>query len=54
MWGANDNWIPVKNAQRFKEKIENSKVVIMNETGHIPMEEKPNESLIITLDFLSN
>ena len=47
-------WIPVKNAQRFKEKIENSKVVIMNETGHIPMEEKPNESLMITLDFLSN
>ena len=54
LWGANDNWIPVKNAQRFKEKIENSKVVIMNETGHIPMEEKPNESLMITLDFLSN
>ena len=54
LWGANDIWIPVKNAQRFKEKIENSKVVIMNETGHIPMEEKPNESLIITLDFLSN
>ena len=54
LWGANDNWIPVKNAQRFKEKIENSKVVIMNETGHIPMEEKPNESLKITLDFLFN
>jgi pimeloyl-ACP methyl ester carboxylesterase len=29
-------------------------VVVMKETGHLPMEEKPAKSLAITLDFLSN
>ena len=54
LWGADDAWIPLKNAYRFEEKIANSTVVVMKETGHLPMEEKPTESLAIALDFLSN
>jgi pimeloyl-ACP methyl ester carboxylesterase len=54
LWGAEDAWIPLKNAYRFEEKIATSTVVVMKETGHLPMEEKPAKSLAITLDFLSN
>ena len=54
LWGADDAWIPLKNAYRFEEKIANSTVVVMKETGHLPMEEKPAESLAIALNFLSN
>ena len=52
LWGGNDEWINVKFAQKFKTMIKNSRVSIMNETGHIPMEEKPFESLRIVEDFL--
>ena len=54
LWGAEDAWIPLKHAYRFEEKIATSTVVVMKETGHLPMEEKPAKSLAITLDFLSN
>ena len=52
LWGENDEWIPVENSSKFKNAIKNSKVVIMPKTGHIPMEEKPSESLRIALDFI--
>ena len=52
IWGENDYWIPVSDANRFKNAIKNSKVIIMPETGHIPMEERPKESLRIALDFI--
>ena len=52
LWGKNDEWINVKFAQKFKNMIKNSSVSIMNDTGHIPMEEKPHESLKIVEDFL--
>ena len=52
IWGENDYWIPVSDSNRFKNAIKNSKVIIMPETGHIPMEERPKESLRIALDFI--
>jgi len=52
LWGQNDDWINVKFAQKFKTMIKGSKVSIMNETGHIPMEERPFESLKIVEEFL--
>ncbi len=52
LWGQNDDWINVKFAQKFKTMIKGSKVFIMNETGHIPMEERPFESLKIVEEFL--
>ena len=53
LWGENDAWIPVSDAPKFKAAIENAQVVIMPETGHVPMEEKPKESLAIVADFLA-
>ena len=52
LWGKNDEWINVKYAQKFKTMIKGSRLSIMNETGHIPMEERPFESLEIVMDFL--
>lgn len=54
LWGENDYWIPVGNAEKFKNAIKNSKVLIMPETGHIPMEERPIESLNIVLNFIGS
>tara|TARA_B110000003_G_scaffold245068_1_gene254599 strand:+ start:676 stop:1596 length:921 start_codon:yes stop_codon:yes gene_type:complete len=54
LWGENDEWIPVEDSEKFKAHLNNIKVVIMPKTGHIPMEERPKESVTIALDFLSN
>ncbi|MDC1080583.1 alpha/beta hydrolase [Flavobacteriaceae bacterium] len=53
LWGENDIWIPVENGLKFDAKLSNSRLVIMKETGHIPMEERPEESLAHMLDFLN-
>lgn len=53
LWGENDNWIPVSDAARFKAAIENAQVVIMPKTGHVPMEERPQESLAVVTAFLT-
>lgn len=54
LWGENDEWIPAEDSEKFKAHLNNIKVVIMPKTGHIPMEERPKESVTIALDFLSN
>lgn len=43
LWGANDKLVNVKYADRFKQDIRNSKVVIYNQCGHVPMNEKTLE-----------
>ena len=53
LWGRQDAWIPVSNSTLFKQLLSNSEVVIMDETGHIPMEEKPVESLEIVIEFIN-
>ena len=41
MWGANDNWINVKQAALFEQELQNSEVIIYDNIGHVPMEEAP-------------
>jgi len=53
LWGENDIWIPVENGLKFDAKLSNSRLVVMKETGHVPMEERPEESLAHLLDFLN-
>ena len=52
IWGENDLWIPVEDGQKFKDRIANSSLVIMEETGHVPMEEKPLESVEHAIGFI--
>jgi len=54
LWGENDAWIPVDDAAKFQSALSNSTVKIMPKTGHVPMEERPEESLSIVMDFILN
>lgn len=52
LWGADDLLIPLENAYKFQTYLPNDTLVILNKTGHTPMEESPVESLKPVLDFL--
>ena len=54
IWGNEDSWIPVSNSKFFKDAITNVRIDIMHETGHIPMEERPLESLDLLLSFINS
>jgi pimeloyl-ACP methyl ester carboxylesterase len=45
IWGDKDELIPVNMAYRFKEDIVQSELVILENVGHLPMEEAPKKSL---------
>lgn len=52
LWGKKDRWIPVENAYLFQEAISGSTLVILDEAGHVPMEEVPSASIKPVLEFL--
>lgn len=52
LWGAEDLLIPVDNAYKFQKDLPNSTLKILEKTGHVPMEESPDESLKPLLEFL--
>jgi len=52
IWGALDRWIPLDNGKRMDFLIPNSKLVVIPNSGHVPMEEHPKESLKILKSFL--
>ncbi|QHI39097.1 2-hydroxymuconate semialdehyde hydrolase [Kordia antarctica] len=54
VWGAKDLLIPVENAHRFHQDLPNATLVILENSGHTPMEESPLESLKPVLDFLKS
>jgi pimeloyl-ACP methyl ester carboxylesterase len=53
IWGANDNWIPLDNGKRMDALMPNSKLVVIPNSGHVPMEENPKESLLLLTSFLN-
>lgn len=54
LWGEKDRWIPVENAYRFHNDIPWSKLIIIPDAGHIPMEECPKISADSVSIFLVN
>lgn len=52
IWGKEDIWISPSNGDSFQADIPNAKLIVMDEVGHVPMEEQPSESLQPVLDFL--
>ena len=52
IWGEEDKWINIQNAHQFKNAIRGSKLVIIPNAGHTPMEELPRESVIPVFEFL--
>ena len=53
IWGKQDAIIPLKQAYYAKEKIPDSKLHIVEQCGHMPNFEKPEEFNRVVLDFLS-
>ena len=54
LWGAQDQWIPLANGKRMDSLLPNSKLQVLENSGHVPMEENPKESLIILKKFLND
>jgi pimeloyl-ACP methyl ester carboxylesterase len=52
VWGENDSIIPVRDANEFERLIPDSRKVLMRETGHVPMAERPDTFNELVLDFL--
>ena len=53
LWGAGDRVLHVSGARILESVIPGAKISIMEETGHVPMIERPEESARIFLDFLN-
>lgn len=51
IWGNEDIWIPVSDGKRFISDIPTAQLKIMENVGHVPMEEKPLESVQYVLKF---
>jgi len=54
LWGEEDLLIPIEKAYLFHENLANDTLVIIKNSGHIPMEESPIESLKPLKSFLKN
>lgn len=53
IWGEQDQLIAVENAYKFKRDIKDSELKILGETGHVPMEERPELVSRLILDFIN-
>lgn len=54
LWGDQDFLIPLENAQFFHQDLPNNTLVILDNTGHVPMEESPKQSVEAVISFLIN
>jgi pimeloyl-ACP methyl ester carboxylesterase len=52
MWGAQDTWVPPEHAERFRNDIPGSRLVVYPKLGHLPMEEDPTATAADALRFL--
>lgn len=52
LWGKEDYLVPVENAYRFHEDLVNDSLVILKNSGHVPMDESPTESVAAVISFL--
>ncbi|MBX9859950.1 MAG: alpha/beta hydrolase [Sphingomonas sp.] len=54
LWGAQDHLIPVSSAQWLHANIPGSKLIVYPDTGHIPMEERADQSAADVRAFLQS
>jgi pimeloyl-ACP methyl ester carboxylesterase len=52
-WGEKDSIIPVKDAQEFERLIPDSRKVVMKDTGHVAMAERPGTFNDLMMEFLA-
>jgi pimeloyl-ACP methyl ester carboxylesterase len=51
IWGRNDRWVPVADADRFASAIPAGRKVVLEECGHLPQEERPAEVARLLEEF---
>lgn len=54
IWGRQDKIVPVECGEMYQRVLQGSKLHIVEECGHSPHNEKPQEFLQVTLDFLGS
>jgi pimeloyl-ACP methyl ester carboxylesterase len=52
VWGEDDNLVPVEDADEFERRIPNARKVILEDTGHVAMLERPETFNDLVVDFL--
>jgi pimeloyl-ACP methyl ester carboxylesterase len=52
IWGTEDSWIPVDQAQRLQRYITNAELRLVKEGGHFLMEDAPQEVASLLSEFL--
>lgn len=53
VWGCEDNLVPVEDADEFERLIPDARKVILDDTGHVPMIERPETFNNLVVEFLS-
>ena len=53
IWGRQDGLVPLTDGERFNKDIAGSKLVVIEECGHVPNAEKPGEFNAALLKFLA-
>jgi pimeloyl-ACP methyl ester carboxylesterase len=53
VWGEKDSILPVRDANEFERLISDSRKVVMKDTGHIPMAERPQAFNDVLVKFLA-
>jgi pimeloyl-ACP methyl ester carboxylesterase len=53
VWGEKDSIIPVRDADEYERLISDARKVVMRDTGHIPMAERPDAFNDVLVDFLA-
>ena len=54
VWGRQDQIIPLECGQMFQKAIPNSELTVIDNCGHVPQIEKPDEFVKLALDFLAD
>lgn len=54
LWGREDRWAPVADADRFGAAIRGSRTIVLKRCGHLPQEERPAETLALVDSFLAS
>ena len=52
LWGAEDTLVPPAGARWFATHIPGSRLAVLPNVGHIPMEEAPDDSVRVLLDWM--
>jgi pimeloyl-ACP methyl ester carboxylesterase len=54
LWGREDRWIPLAQADRFAAAIPRSRLTVLAGCGHLPQEERPREVAALLASFFAS